>query len=44
MNIKDSFPLGLTGLISLQFKELSRVFSNNTVQDTYLDNELKIYT
>ena len=27
MNIQDLFPLGLTGLISLQSKELSRVFS-----------------
>ena len=32
MNIEDWFPLGLTGLISLQSKELSRVFSNTTVQ------------
>ena len=32
MNIQDWFPLGLTGLISLQSKELSRVFSNTTVQ------------
>ena len=32
MNIQDCFPLGLTGLISLQSKELSRVFSNTTVQ------------
>ena len=32
MNIQSSFPLGLTGLISLQSKELSRVFSNTTVQ------------
>ena len=32
MNIQDWFPLGLTGLISLQSKVLSRVFSNNTVQ------------
>ena len=32
MNIKDWFPLGLTGLISLQSKGLSRVFSNTTVQ------------
>ena len=31
MNIQDWFPLGLTGLISLQSKGLSRVFSNNTV-------------
>ena len=32
MNIQDWFPLGLTGWISLQFKGLSRVFSNTTVQ------------
>ena len=32
MNIQDRFPLGWTGLISLQSKGLSRVFSNNTVQ------------
>ena len=32
MNIQDWFPLGWTGLISLQFKGLSRVFSNTTVQ------------
>ena len=31
-NTQDWFPLGLTGLISLQFKGLSRVFSNTTVQ------------
>ena len=31
MNIKDWFPLELTGLISLQSKGLSRVFSNSTV-------------
>ena len=30
-NIQDLFPLGLTGLISLQSKELSRVFSSTTV-------------
>ena len=29
---QDWFPLGLTGLISLQSKGLSRVFSNTTVQ------------
>ena len=28
VNIQDWFPLGLTGFISLQSKELSRVFSN----------------
>ena len=32
MNIQDRFPLGWTGLIFLQFKGLSRVFSNTTVQ------------
>ena len=32
MNIQDWFPLGLTGLISLLPKGLSRVFSNSTVQ------------
>ena len=31
MNIQSWFPLGLTSLISLQSKELSRVFSNTTV-------------
>ena len=31
MNIQGWFPLGLTGLISLQSKELSRVFSNTTI-------------
>ena len=32
MNILDRFPLALTGLISLQSKGLSKVFSNTTVQ------------
>ena len=32
MNIQGWFPLGLTGLISLQSKGISRVFSNTTVQ------------
>ena len=32
MNIQGWFPLGLTGLISMQSKGLSRVFSNTTVQ------------
>ena len=30
-NIQNWFPLGLTGLVSLQSKGLSRVFSNTTV-------------
>ena len=32
MNIQDWFPLGWTGWISMQYKGLSRVFSNTTVQ------------
>ena len=32
MNIQDWSPLGWTGWISLQSKELSKVFSNTTVQ------------
>ena len=32
MNIQDSFPLGLIGLISLVSKGLSRVFSSTTIQ------------
>ena len=32
MNIQDWFPLGLTGLISLQSKGLFRVFPDTTVQ------------
>ena len=32
MNIQDWFPLGLTGLISMQFKGLSGVFYNTTAQ------------
>ena len=32
MNIQDWFPLGWTGWISLQSKELSRVFSNTTLK------------
>ena len=32
MNIQGWFPLGLTGLISLQYKGLSKVFSHTTVQ------------
>ena len=32
MNIQGLFPLELTGLISLQSKGLSRIFSNTTIQ------------
>ena len=38
MNIQDWFPLGLTNLISLQSKGLSRFFSNATVQKHQLFN------
>ena len=31
-NIQDCFPLGLIGLISLQSKGLSRIFSNTTIE------------
>ena len=51
MNIQDWFPLGLTGLISLQSKGLSRVFSNTTVQkhqffgaQSFLQSNFHIYT
>ena len=41
MNIRDLFPLGWTGLISLQSKGLSRVFSNNVVH-FYITHLFKI--
>ena len=51
INIQDWFPLGLTGLISLQSKGLSRVFSNTTVQkhqffgaQSFLQSNFHIYT
>ena len=37
MNIQDWFSLGLTGLISLQSKGLSRVFSNTTINSLALN-------
>ena len=44
MNIQDWFPLGLTGLISLQSKGLSRVFSNTTVQKhQFFDAQLVLH-
>ena len=42
MNIQDSFPLALTGLISLQSKELSRVFSNTTDQKHQFSSVLSL--
>ena len=43
INIQDSFPLGLTDLISLLSKRLSRVFSNTTVQKYQLFNAQYFY-
>ena len=45
MNIQDLFPLGCTGWISLQFKGLSRVFSNTTVQKyQFFSAQLSLYS
>ena len=45
MNIHDWFPLGLTGLISLQSKGLSRVFSNTTIQKhQFLGAQLSLWS
>ena len=44
VNSQDWFPLGLTGLISLQSKGLSRVFYNTTVQkQQFFSAQLYIY-
>ena len=43
MNIQSWFPLGLTGLISLHSKGLSRVFSNTTVQKHQFWAQLSFY-
>ena len=45
MNIQDWFPLGWSGWISLQFKGLSRVFSNTTVQKhQFFSAQLSLYS
>ena len=45
MNIQDWSPLGWTGLISLQSKGLSRVFSNTTVQKhQFFGTELSLWS
>ena len=45
MNIQDWFLLGLTGLISLQPKGLSRVFSNTTVQKhQFFSSQLSLWS
>ena len=45
MNIQEWFPLGMTGLISLQFKGHSRVFSNTTVQQhQFFSTQLSLWS
>ena len=45
MNTQDWFPLGWTGLISLQSTELSRVFSNTTVEaHQFFSAQLSLYS
>ena len=45
MNIQDWFPLGLTGLIFLQSRGLSRVFSNTKVQKhQYFSTQLSLWS
>ena len=45
MNIQDWFPLGLTGLISLQSKGLSRVFSSTTVhKHQFFGSQLSLWS
>ena len=44
MNLQSLFPLGLTSLMSLQSKGLSRVFSNTTVQrHQFLDTQPSLW-
>ena len=45
INIQVWFPLGLTGLISLHFKGLSRVFSSTTIQNhQFLSTQPSLWT
>ena len=45
MNIQDWFALGFTGLISLQSKGLSRIFSNTTVQNhQFFSTQLSLWS
>ena len=45
MNIQGWFPLGLTGLISLQSKEFSRVFSITTIlKHQFFDTQLSLWS
>ena len=42
INIQDWFPLGLTGLISLQTKGLSRIFSNSIQKHQFFSAQLSL--
>ena len=44
MNIQDWFPLGWTGLIPLQSKELSRVLSNTVQKYQFFTSQLSLYS
>ena len=45
LNIQNWFPLGLTILVSVQSKRLSRVFSNTTVQNhQFFGTQLSLYS
>ena len=44
INIQGWFPLGLTGLISLQFKGLSRIFSNTTIRKQLFHAQLSLWS
>ena len=44
MNIQGRFPLGLTGLISLQSKGLSRVFNTTVQKHQYFGTQLSLWS
>ena len=44
MNIQGWFPLGLTGLISLQFKGLSRVFSSTICEHKFFGTQTFLWS
>ena len=44
MNIQDWFPLGLTGLISMQSKGLSRVFSTTIQKHQFFSAQLSLWS
>ena len=44
MNMQDWFPLGLTGLISLLSKGLSRVFCNTTIHHQFFGAQLSLWS